>query len=182
MRAELQSIREERDRLRCELVDSRAEVADYRDLQTELAQARARVAHLDREMARLSATLDRVYPALLDPGNLPALDLRVVKWQVATPSHVRPSRVPGKVDTLEPRCIGFAHACPDEIKFGAIRVNLTGLEPNDHHSHLRGAIRANPIGLKPNDHHSHLRESLRSREPLTLYQNSIGSHCGDLRP
>ncbi|OWM82766.1 hypothetical protein CDL15_Pgr008647 [Punica granatum] len=60
MRAELQSIREERDRLRCELVDSRAEVADYRELQTELARARARVVHLDREMARLSATLDRV--------------------------------------------------------------------------------------------------------------------------
>ncbi|OWM77807.1 hypothetical protein CDL15_Pgr004501 [Punica granatum] len=60
MRAELQSIREERDRLRCEFVDSRVEVADYRELQTELARARARVTHLDREMARLSATLDRV--------------------------------------------------------------------------------------------------------------------------
>ncbi|PKI72296.1 hypothetical protein CRG98_007310 [Punica granatum] len=59
MRAELQSIREERDRLRCELVDSCAEVADYRELQMELAQACARVATLDREMARLSATLDR---------------------------------------------------------------------------------------------------------------------------
>ncbi|PKI54305.1 hypothetical protein CRG98_025296 [Punica granatum] len=60
MRAELQSIREERDRLRCELVDSRAEVTNYRELQTELARARARIATLDREMARLSATLDRV--------------------------------------------------------------------------------------------------------------------------
>ncbi|OWM75170.1 hypothetical protein CDL15_Pgr012656 [Punica granatum] len=60
MRAELHFIREERDRLRCELVDSRAEVADYRELQTELARARARIATLDREMARLSATLDRV--------------------------------------------------------------------------------------------------------------------------
>ncbi|OWM84393.1 hypothetical protein CDL15_Pgr002721 [Punica granatum] len=47
-------------RFRCELVDSRAEVADYRELQTELTRARARVAHLDREMARLSAELDRV--------------------------------------------------------------------------------------------------------------------------
>ncbi|OWM77753.1 hypothetical protein CDL15_Pgr012455 [Punica granatum] len=37
MRAELRAIREERDRLRCELVDSRAEVADYRELQMELA-------------------------------------------------------------------------------------------------------------------------------------------------
>ncbi|OWM75362.1 hypothetical protein CDL15_Pgr021078 [Punica granatum] len=60
MRAELQSIREERDRLRCEIVDSRAAVADYRELQTELARARARIATLDREMVCLSATLDRV--------------------------------------------------------------------------------------------------------------------------
>ncbi|OWM73859.1 hypothetical protein CDL15_Pgr018919 [Punica granatum] len=60
MRAELRAIREERDRLHCKLVDSRAEVADYRELQTELARACARVAHLDREMARLSASLDRV--------------------------------------------------------------------------------------------------------------------------
>ncbi|PKI49586.1 hypothetical protein CRG98_030023 [Punica granatum] len=61
MHAELRAIREERDRLRCELVDSRAEVADYRELQTELTRARAWVAHLDREMARLSAELDRVH-------------------------------------------------------------------------------------------------------------------------
>ncbi|PKI78396.1 hypothetical protein CRG98_001217 [Punica granatum] len=63
MRAELRAIREERHRLCCELVDSRAEVADYRELQTELARARARVAHLDREMARLSVRMaegDRV--------------------------------------------------------------------------------------------------------------------------
>ncbi|PKI61982.1 hypothetical protein CRG98_017614 [Punica granatum] len=59
MHAELRAIKEERDRLRCELVDSRAEVADYKELQTELTRARARVAHLDREMARLSAQLDR---------------------------------------------------------------------------------------------------------------------------
>ncbi|PKI71497.1 hypothetical protein CRG98_008111 [Punica granatum] len=61
MHAELRAIREERDRLRCELVDSRAEVADYRELQTELTRARAQVALLDREMARLSAELDRVH-------------------------------------------------------------------------------------------------------------------------
>ncbi|OWM80117.1 hypothetical protein CDL15_Pgr023427 [Punica granatum] len=59
MRTELQSIREERDRLRCELVDTRAELADYRELQSELAQTRARIANQDREIARLSATLDR---------------------------------------------------------------------------------------------------------------------------
>ncbi|OWM74042.1 hypothetical protein CDL15_Pgr004916 [Punica granatum] len=61
MHAELRAVREERDRLRCELVDSRAEVADYKELRTELTRARARVAHLDREMARLSAELDRVH-------------------------------------------------------------------------------------------------------------------------
>ncbi|OWM75189.1 hypothetical protein CDL15_Pgr017432 [Punica granatum] len=61
MHAELRAVREERDRLRCELVDSRAKVADYKELQTELTRARARVAHLDREMARLSAQLDRVH-------------------------------------------------------------------------------------------------------------------------
>ncbi|OWM73913.1 hypothetical protein CDL15_Pgr008063 [Punica granatum] len=59
MRAELQSIKEERDRLRCELVDSRAEVADYRELQTEIAQARVRIIALDLEIARLSAMLDQ---------------------------------------------------------------------------------------------------------------------------
>ncbi|OWM71817.1 hypothetical protein CDL15_Pgr029229 [Punica granatum] len=58
MHAELRAVREERDRLRCELVDSRAEVADYREVPTQLTRARARVAHLDREMARLDAELD----------------------------------------------------------------------------------------------------------------------------
>ncbi|PKI47634.1 hypothetical protein CRG98_031985 [Punica granatum] len=67
MRPELRAIREERDRLRCELVDSRAKVADYRELQMELARARARVAHLDREMARLSAKLDRVIATSVAP-------------------------------------------------------------------------------------------------------------------
>ncbi|OWM63033.1 hypothetical protein CDL15_Pgr026207 [Punica granatum] len=55
---ELQSIREERDRLRCELVDSHAEVEDYRELQGELTQTRARAVSLDREIARLSTALD----------------------------------------------------------------------------------------------------------------------------
>ncbi|PKI75850.1 hypothetical protein CRG98_003765 [Punica granatum] len=59
MRTELQSIREERDRLRCELVDTRLELTDHKELQRERAQTRARVANQDREIARLSATLDR---------------------------------------------------------------------------------------------------------------------------
>ncbi|PKI42266.1 hypothetical protein CRG98_037338 [Punica granatum] len=63
-----------------------------------------------------------VYPVPLDPGNLPALDLRVVKWQVVTPSHARPLHVSRKVDTSKPRCIGVAHACPDEMKFGCAQL------------------------------------------------------------
>ncbi|PKI77236.1 hypothetical protein CRG98_002357 [Punica granatum] len=70
----------------------------------------------------VSKRASQVYPVPLDPGNLPALYLRVVKWQVATSSHVRPSRVLGKVDTPKPRCIGSAHACPDEIKFGCAQL------------------------------------------------------------
>ncbi|PKI56489.1 hypothetical protein CRG98_023127 [Punica granatum] len=42
------------------------------------------------------------------------------------------------------------------------------------------AIQINSIGLEPNDHHSHLRGSPRSREPLTLPQNSIGRFRGDV--
>ncbi|PKI74472.1 hypothetical protein CRG98_005154 [Punica granatum] len=59
MGTELQSIREERDRLRCELVDTHSELTDHRELQRELPQTRARVANQDREIARLSAALDR---------------------------------------------------------------------------------------------------------------------------
>ncbi|OWM63014.1 hypothetical protein CDL15_Pgr026188 [Punica granatum] len=50
IRAELQSIREERDRLRCKLVDVRAELVDYRNLQRDQ----------DREIVRLSALLDQM--------------------------------------------------------------------------------------------------------------------------
>ncbi|PKI75987.1 hypothetical protein CRG98_003645 [Punica granatum] len=59
MRTELQSIREERDRLRCELVDIRAELTDQRELHRELAQTHTHIANQEREIARLSAMLDR---------------------------------------------------------------------------------------------------------------------------
>ncbi|OWM64681.1 hypothetical protein CDL15_Pgr013839 [Punica granatum] len=59
MHTELQVIKAERDRLRCELVDIRAELTDHRELQSELAQTRARIVSQDREIARLSTTLDR---------------------------------------------------------------------------------------------------------------------------
>ncbi|PKI74536.1 hypothetical protein CRG98_005078 [Punica granatum] len=61
MRMKLQSIREERNRLRCELVDTRAKLVDYRELQRELVQARAHVANQDKEIARLSAMLNRAW-------------------------------------------------------------------------------------------------------------------------
>ncbi|PKI63055.1 hypothetical protein CRG98_016551 [Punica granatum] len=61
VRTELQSIREEQDRLRCELVDNRAELIDHRELQRELAQTRARIANQDREIAHLNSTLDRAW-------------------------------------------------------------------------------------------------------------------------
>ncbi|PKI59760.1 hypothetical protein CRG98_019863 [Punica granatum] len=59
MRTELQAIREERDRLRCELMDIGAELSDQRELQRELAQTGAHIASHDREIARVSAMLDR---------------------------------------------------------------------------------------------------------------------------
>ncbi|PKI71950.1 hypothetical protein CRG98_007633 [Punica granatum] len=72
---------------------------------------------LDRSDGYRSLTGEReVYSVPLDPGNIPVLDLRVLKWYMATPSHACPSCVPGKVDTPKPRCIGFAPAHIDEIK------------------------------------------------------------------
>ncbi|OWM63372.1 hypothetical protein CDL15_Pgr022117 [Punica granatum] len=59
MHMELQTIREERDRLRRELDDTRAELTYQRELQRELAQTRTHVESLNREIARLSATLDQ---------------------------------------------------------------------------------------------------------------------------
>ncbi|OWM82736.1 hypothetical protein CDL15_Pgr024886 [Punica granatum] len=59
MHTELQVIRAERDRLRYELVDIRAELTDHREFQSELAQTHARIVSQDREIARLSAMLDR---------------------------------------------------------------------------------------------------------------------------
>ncbi|PKI63761.1 hypothetical protein CRG98_015831 [Punica granatum] len=42
--------------------------------------------------------------------------------------------------------------------------------------------RVDPRLFSENDHHSHLRRSVRSRELLTLPQNSIGRHRGDVQP
>ncbi|PKI66324.1 hypothetical protein CRG98_013286 [Punica granatum] len=43
-------------------------------------------------------------------------------------------------------------------------------------------VRVDPIILGTNDHNSRLRGSVRSQEPLTLPQNSIGRHRGNVRP
>ncbi|PKI53812.1 hypothetical protein CRG98_025818 [Punica granatum] len=59
MRTKLQTIKEERDRLRRELANTRAELTDQRELQRELAQTRARGESLNREIACLSATQDQ---------------------------------------------------------------------------------------------------------------------------
>ncbi|PKI60559.1 hypothetical protein CRG98_019035 [Punica granatum] len=45
----------------------------------------------------------------------------------------------------------------------------------------RNHDRVDPRLFSPNDHHSYLRRSVRSREPLTLPQNSIGNHRSDVR-
>ncbi|PKI45188.1 hypothetical protein CRG98_034425 [Punica granatum] len=92
--------------------------------------------HTDRTLPWRSEH-GHVYLVPLDPGNLSALDLRVVKWQVATPSHVRPSRVPGKVDTPKPRCLGSAHACPNKIKFELhLNPNLRHIDLNPFEERL----------------------------------------------
>ncbi|PKI52294.1 hypothetical protein CRG98_027315 [Punica granatum] len=89
-------------------------------------------------------TGQQVYLVPLDSGNLPALDLRVAKWQVATPSHARPSRIPGKVDTPKPRRIGFAHACPDEIKFGEPPSLVSGSPSSTENHAYTGTVRLDP--------------------------------------
>ncbi|PKI65420.1 hypothetical protein CRG98_014159 [Punica granatum] len=43
-------------------------------------------------------------------------------------------------------------------------------------------VRVNPITLDQNNHYILLQGSVRSREQLTLPQNSIGRHRGDVRP
>ncbi|PKI51092.1 hypothetical protein CRG98_028521 [Punica granatum] len=79
---------EERDRLRCELVDIRSELTDHRELQSELPQTHARIASLDREITHLSAMLDRARAKAcknrasssftLPPERRPPVDLNLV--------------------------------------------------------------------------------------------------------
>ncbi|PKI48756.1 hypothetical protein CRG98_030857, partial [Punica granatum] len=146
MHAELRAIREERDRLRCELVDSRAEVADYRELQTELTRARARVAHLDREMARLSAELDRSTSAAAGPlgspsstGYLPILGAHPVR----TPARFHTGPGYGLLGTSADGFPGVHCTCSDSpsshgasslsVFTASRRPLLPGTAPHKHH-------------------------------------------------
>ncbi|PKI64319.1 hypothetical protein CRG98_015284 [Punica granatum] len=60
-------------------------------------------------------------PLTLDPGNLPALNLRVVNRQVATLSHVCPSDVPWEGGHSLAARFGRAHAVPDESTFRSVQ-------------------------------------------------------------
>ncbi|OWM77695.1 hypothetical protein CDL15_Pgr026426 [Punica granatum] len=91
MRTELQSIREERDRLRRELVKTRSELTDQKKLQGELAQVSAHVTSQDREIAHLNAMLDRVRAkSAQGTNNLRHIDIRLVhvsEWQKSNNSR-----------------------------------------------------------------------------------------------
>ncbi|PKI50072.1 hypothetical protein CRG98_029541 [Punica granatum] len=80
-----------------------------------------------------------------------------------TPSHACPSRVPGKVDTPKPRCACFAHACPDEMKFGCAHYLWMGL-PTQGCEFLE--IERGSLGAAINKHASKQTES--SPKPLDI--------------
>ncbi|PKI35942.1 hypothetical protein CRG98_043667 [Punica granatum] len=105
---ELQSIREERDRLRCELVDIRAEPTDQRELQREMAQTRAHMANQDREIACLSAMLDptREKACKFCSYNAFLHDRRVVPTFAGRPPAVFTSP---RRDVLRPKAIHPGH-------------------------------------------------------------------------
>ncbi|PKI68274.1 hypothetical protein CRG98_011354 [Punica granatum] len=157
MHAELRAIREERDRLCCKLVDSRTEVADYRELQTELTRARAWVAHLDREMARLSAELDREVnppaPALSQPlpthapppptpaGMLPA-------YSGAPPTHLQP---PASLGAPLARASQTSSAFDDQARIAALEGTVNQMATNmaELLALLRGPNRASSSSTPP---------------------------------
>ncbi|PKI41443.1 hypothetical protein CRG98_038167 [Punica granatum] len=168
---QLRAIREERDRLRCELVDSRVEVANYREVQTELTRARARVAHLDREMARLSAQLDRrlrmaegdhvdipeeVNPSVptispppqthASPPLIPAGVLPV--YSSALPTHLPP---PASSGAPPPPASPTSAATNDEARIAALEGTVNQMTTNmaELLALLRGPNRASPSSTPP---------------------------------
>ncbi|PKI71768.1 hypothetical protein CRG98_007834 [Punica granatum] len=161
MHAKLRAVKEERDRLRCELVDSRAEVADYRELQTELTRARARVAHLDLEMARLSAQLDQPISTAAGPhgrpsstGDLPILGARPVRASAVSiptpamaytvppsmvfpatsapaPTHLQATELPPYL-SLQPHA-GLSYQAPPPINTSSTNQARRPMRPNSPH-------------------------------------------------
>ncbi|PKI57111.1 hypothetical protein CRG98_022505 [Punica granatum] len=78
--------------------------------------------------ASIVATLD-IGSGIVRPGQLTGPQPSGRKQVVVTPSHVRPSRVPRKVDTPKSRCI-YARACVprrDEIRAESCPDNKLGL-------------------------------------------------------
>ncbi|OWM86009.1 hypothetical protein CDL15_Pgr003945 [Punica granatum] len=58
VQAELTSLRSERDRLRWEVAEKDEQLIDQRQLQRELAQARAELQRRDQELARVNVTME----------------------------------------------------------------------------------------------------------------------------
>ncbi|PKI60714.1 hypothetical protein CRG98_018892, partial [Punica granatum] len=101
-----------------------------------------------------------------------------------------PSRVPGKVDTPKPRCIGIAHACPDEMKFYKGRLARpparTSTEPANTQGPHRPVIergwcifRDNMIDLiNTRFDHREVVERRRTRRPTTS-EGALPNSCHD---
>ncbi|PKI60427.1 hypothetical protein CRG98_019168 [Punica granatum] len=210
-RTELQSIREERDRLQCKLVDTRVELAEHRELQRELTHAQAHIANQDLEIApTMSCTTgESCQPSRIDhPRSAPLHGETCCDQRPFIPT-THPTRQASHANlrgqatcSLHPS--SMARFGPSRVKtsnpgFKAFQVGLSYQKPSNTSPHNPRVSRSQEIQEKPvglttgknrvdprlfseNDYHSHLRGSIRSREPLTLPQNAIGRHRGDVRP
>ncbi|PKI77270.1 hypothetical protein CRG98_002339 [Punica granatum] len=158
MRAELQSIREERDRLHCELIDTCAEVADYRELQRELARACARATDLDREIARLSATLDRAR----------AKARKVITTGVISLPH-SPTHQDGRREPNQ--CFRGSHS----TNLGSFSTTLDACyAASNSHRHTTGVFRRS-LGTSPTaGTFRHAPDVLRGTPSTSLATNSAG--------
>ncbi|PKI66985.1 hypothetical protein CRG98_012650 [Punica granatum] len=66
--------------------------------------------------------------------------------------------------------------------FALVTCNESAFEPHTDPRHFSTKNRVDSRLFLEIDHHSHLRRSVRSRETLTLHQNSIGIYRGEFRP
>ncbi|PKI59623.1 hypothetical protein CRG98_019983, partial [Punica granatum] len=151
MRAELQSIREERDRLRCELVDSRAEVADYRELQMELARAQEDRVDISEEVNPPVPAHSQPPPTHAPTPPTPAGVLP--EYSGAPPTHLLPSTSSG---APLPRVSLTSSASDDQARITAIegKVNqlaasMTANMAELFFSLLRGPNRASSSSTPP---------------------------------